>query len=54
MVICTRPFNEIELKPQEQNKILIEATQLKFMLFEEWLTGKQTKNTKPTTDNDDN
>ena len=45
--------SEIELKPKEQNKIVIEANSTKeFMLFEEWLTGKQTKNTNTTTDID--
>ena len=42
-------IDEIELKPKEQNKIVIEANSTKeFMLFEEWLTGKQTKNTNTT------
>ena len=52
-LIQNQLIDEIELKPKEQNKIVIEANSTKeFMLFEEWLTGKQTKNTNTTTDID--
>ena len=52
-LIQNQLIEEIELKPKEQNKIVIEANSTKeFMLFEEWLTGKQTKNTNTTTDID--